>query len=60
MEALAEGSGLIEISGGIREDVGRLGASVEHRVSSAVSLFANADIDTDRNWSALGGLRMRW
>ena len=60
MEALAEGSGLIEISGSVRENVGRLGASVEHRVSSAVSIFANADVDSNRSWSALGGLRMRW
>ena len=60
MEALTEGSGLLEIHGSFGEDVGRLGASIEHRVSSHVSLFADGNINTNREWSALGGLRMRW
>ena len=60
VEAFDPGSGLLELSGSFDGDIGRLAGSVESRVTDAVSLFAGADVDTNKDWKAIGGLRVRW
>ena len=51
---------MLELSGSIDGDVGRLVGSVESRASDALSLFASASVDTNKDWAAFGGLRLRW
>ena len=42
------------------DNIGFLGANVEHRVSDSVSLFANASANTNKQWEALTGVKVTW
>ena len=57
---MAPGEGLLELGVGIVDGVGGLNADFNHRVSDAVSMFASGNVDLERNWGALAGLRVRF
>lgn len=57
---MAPGEGLLELGVGIVDGVGGLNADYNHRVSESVSLFASGSVDLEKNWGALGGLRVRF
>tara|TARA_R100001443_G_scaffold113093_2_gene127376 strand:- start:2751 stop:2924 length:174 start_codon:yes stop_codon:yes gene_type:complete len=57
---MAPGSGLFTLGAGIINDVGKLDASINARVSESVSLFASGSVDTAKNWQAMTGLRVEW
>lgn len=57
---MAPGSGLFELGLGVVNGVGKLDATISHRVNESVSLFASTGIDTTREWQAMSGLRVRF
>ena len=57
---MAPGSGLFTLGAGIINDVGKLDAAINTRVSESVSLFASGSVDTAKNWQAMTGLRVEW
>jgi len=57
---MEEGSGSFNLIAGISNNVGRLDARLDHRVSDSVSLFASAGANTSKQWEALTGVRVTW
>lgn len=57
---MEEGSGAFNLIAGISNNVGRLDARLDHRVSDSISIFASAGTDTSKQWEALTGVRVTW
>ncbi len=57
---MGQGSGAFNLIAGINNDVGRIDARLDHRVSDSVSLFASAGANTNKQWEALTGVRVTW
>tara|TARA_R110000824_G_scaffold31342_18_gene102200 strand:- start:3506 stop:3709 length:204 start_codon:yes stop_codon:yes gene_type:complete len=60
IEKMEEGSGAFNLIAGISNNVGRLDARLDHRVSDSISIFASAGTDTSKQWEALTGVRVTW
>jgi len=60
IEKMEEGSGTFNLIAGISNNVGRLDARLDHRVSDSISIFASAGTDTSKQWEALTGVRVTW
>ena len=60
IEKMEKGSGTFNLIAGISNNVGRLDARLDHRVSDSISLFASAGANTSKQWEALTGVRVTW
>ena len=59
-DSFTPGSGRFVLGAGVVDGVGALSADLNSRVSESVSLFANSHIDTNKQWSAIAGVKIDW
>lgn len=57
---MAAGSGLFTLGVGVVNNVGKLDATLNTRISESVSLFASGSLDTSKDWQAMTGLKVEW
>jgi len=57
---MAPGAGLFTLGVGVVSDIGKLDASIVSRINQNVSLFASGRVDTNKDWQAMTGLKVKW